>query len=123
MRKALSIYPVELPSLPKLLHLEIPEKVGTNYYEFGVFLLDDETGDQVDIIESDCNGKAEKITRKILQEWLKGKGLPVTWPILIKTLRDLKLSTLADQIEATYSRQPHPPQCSDGEPPRKKHKK
>ena len=123
MRKALSIYPVELPSLPKLLHLEIPEKVGANYYKFGVFLLNDETGSLLDAIEDECRGKPDRITRKILQQWLEGKGLPLTWPTLIKTLRDLKLSTLADQIEATYFRQPHPPQCSDGEPPRKKHKK
>ena len=55
----------------------------------------------MDIIENDCNGKAEKVTLRVLQEWLEGKGLPLTWPALIQTLRDTELSILADQIEAT----------------------
>ena len=74
MRKALSIYPVELPSLPKLLHLEIPEKVGASYYKFGVFLLNDETGSLLDAsLKSECRGKPDRITRKILQQWLEGE--------------------------------------------------
>ena len=62
------------------------------------------------IINNDCNGKAEKVALRILQEWLEGKGLPVTWPTLIQTLRDTELSTLSDQIETSLSHQPHPPQ-------------
>ena len=38
---------------------------------------------------------------RILQEWLQGKGLPVTWESLIQTLRDTGLSVLADQIQAS----------------------
>ena len=53
----------------------------------------------MDTITSDCRGISEDIMLKILQEWLKGKGLPATWKSLIQTLREINLSTLADQIE------------------------
>ena len=49
-------------------------------------------GDQVDCIEEECRGKPERICRK-------GKGLPVTWEILVKTLRNTGLSTLADKVQ------------------------
>ena len=42
---------------------------------------------------NDCNGKAEKVTLRILQEWLERKGLPVTWPTLVQTLRDRTLDS------------------------------
>ena len=38
---------------------------------------------------------------RILQEWMEGKGLPVTWESLVRTLRDTNLSTLADEIQAS----------------------
>ena len=38
---------------------------------------------------------------RILQEWLEGKGLPVTWESLVQTLRNIDLSVLADQIQAS----------------------
>ena len=59
----------EKPSLPKLLDLEVVEKIGTEYEKFGTFLLKDDTGVLVDAIERDF-GKTHRITRKILQEWL-----------------------------------------------------
>ena len=90
----------ERPTLPALLRLKIPQQVGDDYSTFGIFLLDDETGSRVDAIEETYSGKPERITRKILQEWIEGKGLPLTWESLIKTLRDTGLSTLADEIAA-----------------------
>jgi hypothetical protein len=54
----------------------------------------------VDAIEDECRGKPERIVLRILQEWLEGKGLPVTWESLIQTLRDTDLSVLADKIQA-----------------------
>ena len=89
------------PSLPELLRLRVPQEVGANYSTFGIFLLDDQTGTQVDSIEEYCLRNPEKITRKLLQEWLQGKGLPVTWASLVQTLRDTGLSVLADQIQAS----------------------
>ena len=89
----------EQPSLPELLRLKVPQLVGANYSTFGIILLNDKTGSQVDSIEEYCRGNPEKITRKILQEWLEGKGLPVTWESLVQTLRDIHLSILADHIQ------------------------
>ena len=48
-------------------------------------------------------GDPEDVVLRILQEWLEGKGLPVTWESLIQTLRDTDLPTLAEQIEANLS--------------------
>ena len=87
--------------MPELLRLRVPQQVGANYSTFGIFLLNDMTGGRVDIIEDECRGKPERIVLKILQEWLEGKGLPVTWESLIQTLRDMGHSDLADQIQAT----------------------
>ena len=87
------------PTLPDLLRLKVPQEVGVHYTTFGILLLNDELGSRVDCIEEECRGKPEKICRKILQEWLEGKGLPVTWETLIQTLRNTELSTLADQIQ------------------------
>ena len=89
------------PTLPELLRLKVPQQVGANYSTFGIFLLNDETGSQVNTIEHDCHMQSGPIIRKILQEWLEGKGLPVTWESLVQTLRDIDLSVLADQIQAS----------------------
>ena len=87
------------PSLPKLLQFKVPQKVGTNYLNFGIFLLNDEDGSQIQVIDSDCNGKCEHIMCKILSDWLQGKGKPVAWKELIETLRDCDLNELADTIQ------------------------
>ena len=86
--------------MPELVRLGVLQQVGANYSSFGILLLNDKTGSRVDAIEDECRGKPERITRKILQEWMEGKGLPLTWESLIKTLRDTGLSTLADEIAA-----------------------
>ena len=90
----------ERPTLPELLRLKVHQEVGANYSTFGIILLNDETGNRIDSIEEYCLRNPEKITRKILQEWIGGKGLPVTWESLVQTLRDIDLSVLADQIHA-----------------------
>ena len=87
------------PSLPELIRLKVHQQVGANYSTFGIIILNDQNGSRVDSIEECCRGNPEKITRKILQEWLEGKGLPVTWESLIKTLRDVELTVLADHIQ------------------------
>ena len=89
------------PSLPELLRLKVPQEVGANYFTFGIFLLNDQTGSRVNAIDDECRGKSDRIIFKMLQEWLEGKGLPVTWASLVQTLRDTGLSVLADQIQAS----------------------
>ena len=96
----------EKPSLPKLLLLNVPECIGADYRRFGTFLLNDETGTLVDAIEHDCHEKAHRITLKILQEWLLGKGQPINWGTLVQTLRNCKLNDLADQIDKEYCKRP-----------------
>ena len=88
----------EKPSLPKLLTFKVPQKVGAHYEPFGCLLLNDDDGSIIEAMEHDCNEKCERIVRKTLSEWLRGKGKPVTWSVLIDTLRDCELSTLADMI-------------------------
>ena len=97
----------EPPSLPELLRLQVPQTVGNNYTNFGIFLLEDRTGSRVDAIEDECRGKPDRITRKILQEWVGGRGAALTWDTLVKTLRDCELNTLADHVQA--SKLPHAP--------------
>jgi hypothetical protein len=92
----------EKPSLPKLLELGVEEAIGTHYLSFGTFLLNDKTGSQIDVIEHDCLGKSHRIIRKILQEWLAGRGKPCTWETLTITLHDCKLNTLAKKIKQQY---------------------
>ena len=53
------------------------------------------------MIVDECCGKPEKVMCRILQEWIQGKGMPVTWESLVKTLRNIELSVLADEIAAT----------------------
>ena len=93
-------FPVDPPSMPELLRLRIHQQVAGNY-TFGILLLNGKTGRRMSIIEDECRGKLERIVLRILQEWLEGKGLPVTWKSLIQTLRDTDLSVLAEQIENT----------------------
>ena len=66
---------------------------------FGILLLNEPTGSQVDIIVHDAREKTETIVRSILKEWLKGKGKPVTWQALIDTLRACKHTDLADKLQ------------------------
>ena len=89
----------QVPTLPELLQLQIPQNVGAEYKIFGTFLLNDKTGTEVNSIEEEFRGKPKRIVTKILEEWLTGIGKPCTWQILIKTLRDCEFNVLANQIE------------------------
>ena len=90
----------ERPTLPDLLLLDVPQSVGGNYSTFGIFLLNDETGCRVRAFKKECQGDAEDVMLRILQEWLEGRGVPVTWQSLDETLRKAKLNSLADKIAA-----------------------
>ena len=86
------------PSLPKLLQFKVPQKVGMRYIDFGILLLNDEDGSIIETIEANCR-QCHSIVRKILTNWLRGGGKPVTWKELIETLRDCDLNELADTIQ------------------------
>ena len=69
--------------------------------QFGALLLDDSTGTRVKNLEHQQQRNAERINQEILQEWLTGSGKnPVTWETLVEVIRDIELSTLADDIAA-----------------------
>ena len=49
--------------------------------------------------KKEYQGDAEDMVLRILGEWLEGRGLPVSWETLVKTLRDTGLKALADTIQ------------------------
>ena len=67
--------------MPELLRLGVHQQVGANYnyFTFGIVLLNDKTGGRVCGFKQACLGDPEDVVLRILQEWLEGKGLPVTW--------------------------------------------
>ena len=97
------------PTLPQLLRLKIPQRVGSHYSTFGILLLNDANGSKVLALRKSCNGDVDDIILRILQEWLEGRGLePVSWETLVQTLRDSDLSPLANEVLQKLSQQqPH----------------
>ena len=87
------------PTLPQLLRLKIPQRVGSHYSTFGILLLNDAVGNRVLVLKKSCQGDVDDIVLCILQEWLKGRGAkPVSWGTLVQTLRDSDLSPLANEV-------------------------
>ena len=93
------------PSLNMLLYMRLPngsslrivDEIGTNYEQFGILLLKDVSGRQVEVIEHD-ERKVGKIITQILREWLKGAGLKPAWGSLLKVLKMMGMTDLADNI-------------------------
>jgi len=100
----------QAPSLQQLLnfkskttHINVVEQIGTHYSSLGPFLLNDNTGAITKAIESQYKLDAFSINHEILSRWLQGKGkTPVSWRTLIDTLKTIKLSTLAENIESCF---------------------
>ena len=81
--------------------INIPQEVGTKYYQFGLFLLEDDTGARIDSITHKHINDAEQINMEVLQQWVAGRGRhPVTWTTLTQVLYNIELTTLARDIEA-----------------------
>ena len=95
------------PSLPNLLkfpnkrgNINIAEQIGTKYKTFGTFLLKDDNGTIVSGIERAKMYIADEINQAILEKWIGGRGQqPITWDTLVKCLRDIEMTTLANDIE------------------------
>ena len=86
--------------------INIPQEIGSNYYYFGLHLLDDPNGTKVHNLELEYRQNAERINTEILREWATGRGKnPVSWETLTKVLRDIELSTLASEIEVIKLKQ------------------
>ena len=73
------------------------------YTTFGMCLLQDENGQEVDLIEKDYISKGtESITRAIIQKWLtNGDESTRTYQHLIECLKESELGALAELIEKT----------------------
>ena len=97
----------ENPTLPQLLSLtvspersiNVAESVGNSFFEFGVLLLNDATGQKIRSIEVAKNGKPKDINMEILTEWVLGKGQPVTWEVLVSMFEKVGLSQIANDIK------------------------
>ena len=68
---------------------------------FGVLLLNDKTGTEVNAIVTQYRGDAEQINSEILRLWIGGKGKPLSWDALIDVLKAIGLHTLADDIQGS----------------------
>ncbi len=79
--------------------IEICKDIGSRYYEVGIKLLEDANGTFVANIEHQYQCNVEKINRRILQEWVSGRGKPVSWNSLTEVLQDVGLYALAENID------------------------
>ena len=88
--------------------INISKEIGTNWETFGIFLLEDTTGERVDALTQKHGNDAEKITVAILAEWIAGRGRhPVSWKTLTEVLYDIGLHVLAGEIEAVEFQTTH----------------
>ena len=80
--------------------INIPQEIGVEYYKFGLFLLEDDSGSRIQSIAHQLMNNSEQINMEVLREWLAGKGKhPITWKTLTEVLHDIELNTLAREIE------------------------
>ena len=82
----------------KYRKIEIFKEIGCKYYRFGINLLNDDRGTFITSIEHKFRSDPDEINLRILQEWVSGRGKPLTWDSLIEVLRDIELDRLADEI-------------------------
>ena len=85
--------------------INIPQEIGSNYYYFGLHLLDDPNGTRVRNLELEYRPNAERINTEIFREWATGRGKqPVSWETLTTVLRDIEFGALASEIEEVKSK-------------------
>ena len=79
--------------------LNVIRQITVQYYTFGMNLLQDDNGVEVDIIKGDYiqEGK-EAIARAILMKWLRDGGPTCTYSHLVDCLRKSGLGPLAEEI-------------------------
>ena len=80
--------------------LDIVQKITSgDYMTFGMCLLQDENGDEVELIKKNHKQDgAESVTEAIIKKWLKSDISTHTYTHMIACLRVSKLSVLADDI-------------------------
>ena len=90
---------LSLPSLSCMNGRSTKRLVLSIYLIFGTILFNDEDGSLLKTIQDDCHYKCDRINCNILCDWVRGKGRPVTWRVLIETLRTCNLNELANKIQ------------------------
>ena len=101
------------PTMHKLLdfkagdhNINIPREIGSKYQNFGAQLLQEHTLAHIDDLEHRYRGNGEEINRRILHEWLEGRGRkPMTWATLAKVLNDIEKGELAAKLQEFSSNQ------------------
>ena len=103
----------ERPNMRELIRFQgrntpinIPQRIGTKWYDFGIFLLRDDYAAIVDSIAKEQRDRPEQINKDILKRWIQGEGQPVTWETLVGVLRDIELNELADGIASVKCTEP-----------------
>jgi len=86
--------------------INIPQRIGTKWYDFGIFLLKDDDAAIVDSIAREQRDRSEQINKDILKQWIQGEGQPVTWETLVGVLRDVELNELANDIASVKCTEP-----------------
>ena len=97
----------ERPKLYQLTHfptgstsVNIIEQISTKCYEFGISLLQDDTGAKIRTIAARCMRDPYMINFEILSMWLQGEGKqPVTWATLASELDRIGLTELAKDVK------------------------
>ena len=95
-----------VPTLPEFIsfpmavgRVNLAQKIGTAFENFGILLLGDNDGDRTDAIVRELRERAEDINKRIFRLWVKGEGLqPVSWATLVGVLHNIGLNTLARDI-------------------------
>lgn len=86
--------------------VNIIEKIGKKYYEFGIYLLEDDDGSKMETIVEHCREEPSKINRQVLSRWIRGGGKqPVTWATLATEIDRCGLTELAKTIRKGKSKQ------------------
>ena len=95
---------MELRSFPsKGGTVDIAEQISTKYKDFGICLLNDDSGAILSSIEHSYGPHINDILIQIFTKWLLGSGKrPETWTVFVNCLRVVKLNILADTIEGEY---------------------
>ena len=99
-------YPVssETPTLPQLLIIKLPLRVGEKFEDFGILLLNDTDGNKLAIIKDKCLKDPERIIMEILREWLAGRGVDMSWESLISVLNIMEVPLMAKQLQAALEK-------------------
>ena len=81
----------------------IPDRIGDKYSDYGIFLLKDDTASLVSAIKSKHQLDHSSIIEEITRKWLEGSGeQPISWRTLVRVLKEIKLKTLAEEIEDAF---------------------